>query len=255
MRATAAGRAARAIAEPLVQVGARRLERRHDSEHQAGQRRDRDGEADDPPIDGRGGEGRELDRRERQQDAEADPGDNQTRQPRQDGQHQTLDEELTHQAALAGAQGEPHAHLAMAARRPDQHQVRDVGAGNQQDESDGDEQDDQGRPHTTDQLLAQRTDTHRPPGVGRGELAGDVRRNRVEIGGRGHHVDAVLEPSDEGEALAAAKLLLRGRQRVSRPDLHFAREAQAGRQVPLGGKIEPGREHADDVRRARRSAR
>ena len=156
-------------------------------------------------------------------------------------QDQALDEELTHQAARAGAQREPDAHLALSAGRADQHQVRDVGAGNQQHESDGDEQDDQGRPHTTDQLLAQRTIRTVQPALD----AGNSLAMSAAIAARSAVADTMSTPSlsrpTRAKLLPPRNCCCVGRQDVSRPDLRL-RPRSPGRvgRSPSAGKLNQG---------------
>ena len=77
--------------------------------------------------------------------------------PAGDSQHAAFGEELTHQPAASGAERGAHGQLALPRRSAREQQVRDVGAGDQQDECDGAEQHEQRRPDVAGQLLAQGT--------------------------------------------------------------------------------------------------
>ena len=63
--------------------------------------------------------------------------------------------------AAAGADGGADRHLAAPADGAGQQQVRDVGAGDEQDEADGADEDPQRAAHVADDLLAQRHDAER----------------------------------------------------------------------------------------------
>ena len=52
------------------------------------------------------------------------------------GDQRALDQRLAHQAGAAGADRQPHAHLPLPAGGPRQHQVGDVGAGDEQHQAD-----------------------------------------------------------------------------------------------------------------------
>src|SRR5689334_2998473 len=55
-------------------------------------------------------------------------------------QRQTLDEQLLNQTATAGAQSQPHGNLPASGGGPSQQQARDIGAGNQQNERNEEQQ-------------------------------------------------------------------------------------------------------------------
>ena len=98
-------------------------------------------------------------------DASEQPGD-----AAGDREQEALGHEMTNETSAAGAERAPHRHLLAPAERARQQQVGDVGAGDQQHERDGAEQDGERAPHFADHLFLQRHDAERQAAVGRIEL-------------------------------------------------------------------------------------
>ena len=125
------------------EVGPRRRERRGQAEEDAGDRRDREAEAEhaqvEPDVEGQGrspGRGK----REGTQEAGHPPGEGDPGRSREDGDQGAFDQELSDDAASGGPQGQPHADLPAARDAAGQQNRRDVGAGEQEEEqSDGHE--------------------------------------------------------------------------------------------------------------------
>ena len=88
------------------------------------------------------------------------------RRPPARRQNHAFDERLRTSGDRGRAKRIPHADLALAGSRTDEQQVGDVGAGNQQDDTDRGQQRDERGPERADQLLAKRDDTDRPSGIG-----------------------------------------------------------------------------------------
>ena len=80
-------------------------------------------------------------------------------------------------AHASGAERAPDRHLALPHRRAREQQVRDVRAGDEQDEADRGEQRQQRRTHVADQVVVQRDDAQRPSG-GRGIVGRVLRPQR-----------------------------------------------------------------------------
>ncbi len=73
----------------------------------------------------------------------------------EDGQEQALGQELPDDPAAGRAQGRPHRDLAPTRGGAGQEQARDVGAGDQEDGGDGQDEHDQGPARVSQELLAQ----------------------------------------------------------------------------------------------------
>ena len=71
------------------------------------------------------------------------------------GEHDALDQHLPDDAAAAAADRRPHRDLAPTLGRPDQQQVRDVGARDQQHEPDGTKEGEQGGPRVAHDITVQ----------------------------------------------------------------------------------------------------
>ena len=147
---------------------------------------------------------------------------------------QALGEQLPDDGAAGGAHRGPHGQLALARAAARQQQVGDVGAGDQQQEPDGSQQQPQpllGR--VADEVVAEGLDTDGPPGFGRRALALDRRAE-------GHHArvrlgdgDAVFQPAHHVEPVVPAFQLL-GREGQRQPQLVL---------LVIGGTFA---QHADD---------
>jgi hypothetical protein len=128
----AAGVAAAAFLQRLHEVGPREAKRGHETEQERGERGERDRVPDDRRIQAGHQAARQAVGRRRHQEAQpplaGQQSERATGRPEQGG----LGQELPHQPAAAGAQRDARRQLPLARGRAGQHQVRDVGAGDQQ---------------------------------------------------------------------------------------------------------------------------
>ena len=99
-----------------------------------------------------------------------------------DTEQHALGQQLLHDAQPAGAERPAQRNLPGAPVSPHQHQVGEVGAGDEQHQGDGAEQDEQRRARVTDQVFVQGDDQRTPVLVVGGILRRQPQRNRVEVG-------------------------------------------------------------------------
>jgi hypothetical protein len=174
------------------------------------------------PLDGDGGEQQPAARAER-------------------GQREALGQQLHRDAAAARAEGDAHRELVLPRERARQHQVGDVGAGDQQDEADRSEQNPQRPPHGADHLIEQRHDLEGETAVRRVDVrhvAAQPSRQDVHLVPRRVHAHARLQPRDDVVVLRRPRRPRRRRERQRQKDLarfgdtqcrhHFARQGKAG---------------------------
>ena len=138
----ARGRAARRILQGKAEIGPRSLERRDEANDGTGQQRDAQRRTEDRRI-----------HRDHVSASEAHGGHQAAQSPRgtegegpaeeatDEGEQDALRQHLPDDARAAGAQCRPEGDLLFAARSPGEEQVRDIGAGDQQQQPDGPEQD------------------------------------------------------------------------------------------------------------------
>ena len=109
------------------------LESRREAEDQAGQDRDGQREEQHPAIHRDVEIERPVDGRSKPiQHAHGHAGDAEAHQAAQQTEQHAFRQELLDQAATAGAQAQPNAHLATSLPRPGQEQVGHVDAGDQE---------------------------------------------------------------------------------------------------------------------------
>ncbi len=97
-------------------------------------------------VDGRPFDTRQVARTQRRDEPDALPRQEHAEHGARPGEHGALDQHLRDDAAAAAADRGPHRDLASTLGRPDQQQVRDVGARDQQHEPDGAEEGEQSGP-------------------------------------------------------------------------------------------------------------
>ena len=115
----------------------RRLPGGHETEHEAGGQGHQKGEEKHPGVGGAAQAAARLLERQGSEQSVADPRREQKAESAaQTGEEKALDQELAHDVAAPGAEGQAHRDLAFARSGSGQQQVRDVGAGDEQDESD-----------------------------------------------------------------------------------------------------------------------
>ena len=185
---------------------------------------------------------------ERVEALHAGRGDQQAGQPARAGEQERLGEELPHQPGGAGADGGADRHLAAPADGAGEQEVRDVGAGDEQHEADGADEDPQRTADLADDLLAQRHDAERQLPVGRidgGMLAAEARRQRVHprLGRRGR--DAGRQAREDVVVLARADRRRVGPERQRQQQLRLLGAAE--RRQHVARQREAGRQHADDA--------
>ena len=146
-------------------VAARGVERRNDAEEQAGEQGCAKGIRDHLPVDGNVREPREARRRQGLQEIRAPRRDQQAGGAADQAEQQAFGQHLAQQSAPPGAERRPNRQLALPRGRAGEQQVRDVGAGDQQDEAHRTEQDDQRPLDVTHDLLVHRHEADTDPGV------------------------------------------------------------------------------------------
>lgn len=167
----AAGGPRRILLERIVQVGARRLEGRRQTEQQAGEERESEGEEEDGAVDAdlrqhRTGDRPSLTRRAQGEQRLDRPCSQQhAESASRESEEKALGEELRHDPRGACTQGRAEGHLAAPRRGARQLQIGQVDAGDEQDEPDRAEQDQQGRPEVAVETLLERHQPHRLPFV------------------------------------------------------------------------------------------
>jgi hypothetical protein len=88
-----------------------------------------------------------------------------------DGEDDAFGEELADDAGAAGAHGGTDGEFTLAAGGPDEQEIGDVGAGDEQDEADGSEQDKERGARVGDDGVAQGLDAESGFGIGEGAAA------------------------------------------------------------------------------------
>ena len=230
--ACAVARAGRAFPAAFPQGvddgGPRGLQRRHDPGEQRGHDGDRQREQHHPAVDGD---------RIRPRNAVATYPDEQPRRPISEHQperaadrreHERLGDDLADEDGAIGAERRPDRQLLAPRGGSPEHQVAEVGAGDQQHEADRCEQDHERTLDVAHELTVERNDVDAEALIGRVGL--------FEAGGDpGHlglglfHRDPGLQPADhrQPEPTAGVARPLVGRQRF--PELRFGRHLQGPR--------------------------
>ncbi len=171
-----------------------------------------------------------------QEDQIAAPGrDDQARAGPESTQHGRLREELAHEAAAARAHRRAHGELPLARRGARQQQVRDVRAGDQQDEAHRAEQDEERRAHLSDHGLVQRAhgEAHALVRIGIG--GGQARADGGRLGPRRFGGGARIEAPDGREIPGPPAL-------GTKPLVVFEGPPERA----AAGEVEARRGHADD---------
>ncbi len=187
-----------AIADPRP----RRLPRRDEAEHDAGQDGEADRERQRPALDGHVGGARQIRRRRRGDQRTPTGGDRQADDAAQPGEQQAFRQQLADDLETRRAERQAHGDLGLPRRRAGQQHVRDVGAGDQQDEADGDEQHREAQARVADDPFLQRHDADVAVGAREGLL--QARRHQIDVGLGGGGVDARFQPGEDPQAVAAA---------------------------------------------------
>ena len=138
--AAGGGAATAARSNHAVQIGAQQVNRRRESGDQPGDDRDHQRKAEHAGVEGDRGEPREVGRRQRHEDAQQSPGEADADQAAKHAERDRLAHHLPEQPAPTGAERGADREIALAHDRSRQQQVRDVGAGDQEQQRGGREQ-------------------------------------------------------------------------------------------------------------------
>jgi hypothetical protein len=220
---------------------ARGAPRRHDPEQEAGEDRGDAGESQDHGVDADLLGARQPVGACRGQEIDAPPGEQQPEAAAEHGEQQALDHEQAHEARSAGAEGHAHGDLAPARHAPDQQQVGEIGAGDEEHEAHRTHEDEQGRPHRTDHLRLER---QQPRAVLGDPVAAQARRERIRLTRRRRQVDPRGQPADGVDEVQPA----RGTGFIDEQG-HDDVASRSVLEVPGQDGVEPGRQHADDGER------
>ena len=235
-----AGGAAVRLLERLAHLGPRGLQGRHEAEQHAGQQRQGDAIGEDGAVDRQfPGAGQEIGG-DPDQPVEAPIRQQHPEKSRERRREHALDQELADDPAARGPEGEAHRDLLAAGGETGEQQVGDVGARDEQHETDRGQQHQQGRPAVAHQVLVQQHGVE--PGLGvdlvgkrRGVTAGDD----FDLVGGLRERDAGFETALHQQVAGAAVDQV-GRQAFEVKDPGGPRLGLVER------KTEPGRQDADD---------
>ena len=124
------------LPQRLHQIGAPRRGRRGQAEEECGESAGTETGQQDAMVEAHlASETLEL---EESEESPREQGDGDPCDSRDQGQEGALRKQVTHDARAAAAQGHPQAGLPLPLERPGQEQARDVGAGEEEEEPDGD---------------------------------------------------------------------------------------------------------------------
>ncbi len=232
---TSAGEGAAALLQRVVGLRASRLPGGRASEEDARERAGREREREHRQVEPHVGLGRQRAVRHQEQDAFQDGRrERDAERPSDRRQHEALDEQLPHDLPARRAERRAQRELALTGGAARQQQVRDVGAGDEQHESDGAEQQPQRRlRRVAEEVVLERLDAGAPARVG-------FRKRLREVGRDGQHVrvgllksDAGLQPAHDEQPVKVVVHLL-----------GLERQRQIQLALVLVGR--PGRQDADD---------
>ena len=235
MRRAAGRHGQSAVFQTLVQVRGAVLQCRDQATQDAGERNDAEREGHDHRVEANGLCSRENTLAQQIQGVDGQVGERKTGKPSHRRERHALGEQLAEKPRPGRANRRAHGDLARSHGAAREQQVREVGAGDQQHEGHGAEQDQHRTPDLPDQHFAQRRQADRHPSVQR-LLADDVLRHSIEVGGRGCRRRARLEPAEHVEEIVAVRVhVVAGLERHRHEHLQVAAEERERR-----------REHADD---------
>ena len=133
-------------------VASRRIQRRNGAKQDARDDRRECAEREDRRVEGRRRDTWQIVRRERDEEPEPAPPDDDAERPRDERHDRALGEELSGEPAASGAQRRTDPELGPPPRRAGEEEVRHVRAREKQQERDGAEHHDQREPHVADRL-------------------------------------------------------------------------------------------------------
>src|SRR5262249_13615185 len=123
----------------------------------------------------------------------------------QRSQQGALGQQLTDNAPSGGAERHTHRHLLSARRSADEQQVGDIGAGNQQNQADGAQQNQQRLPYVTDKVFVQQRNTHTTVLIALRILLFQARGDQIQLCFRLLHGHVRLQSRDDiGSRVSAA---------------------------------------------------
>ena len=163
------------VSDPITSADEKcgRLPRRHHAEEQPDKQRRAGTEGDDPHVEcQRDGRRQQTLRNERWRHAENGGADPRSERAADQRQHDALGQQLPDDAAAAGAERRPDRQLARAHRRAGEQQVGDVGAADEEHESDDAEEQHRREPQiAADDRIVHPLERHAAALVGLRELA------------------------------------------------------------------------------------
>ncbi len=213
------GRAAARVADRGGDRAHRRGERGQEAEREAGEERHAEGEGEHGRVEADPVGARDHVGADARDQAQAHPGESQTQHRAGEREDHALGQELRDDVPSPRSQRHPDADLFAPLREAREHEVRHVGAGDQQHGGDGAEQGGVGPPLVADQVLEQELGGQRRVRVdvrGVGLLVALL--DDVHLGAHLFELDAGLEtPEDVEEEAAVVDLLLIQERSLERP--------------------------------------
>ena len=228
--------AARSFLQRLARIDAARVHRRRESNEDAADNRDGDGEGRDAQVESGLDKGREYHRAPRDQHGDRDASQREASGGAGEGEHAALGDELAEQAAASGAKRGADGNLPAPRLGPREQQVGDVRACDEEHERD--------RRHQRGQRRAQRTDSSTSSGLASTPrfslVPGCSRSSWREMSSSSRCAAASVTP---GFSFASA-----ANPRNCRGHRRRRRVARKGRPQlrGIGQPFEPLRHHADD---------
>ena len=193
------------VLEGVVEIDARGAQRGSETEEHGGEEAGGQAEQQHRGVDADLIEARDLAAAEGREGLGPVPGEHQPGGSTGESQQNAFGEQLTEQAHARSAEGGAQRDLLDAPGGASQHQVGDIGAGDQQNEADGAEQNPERPLHAADHLVAQRPHHHADAlCVVLRVLAGDSADHGVHLGLRRGGGDSRLEAAEQLQVLAAA---------------------------------------------------
>ena len=138
--AEAGAGAVAALFKSGVEVGARGTDGGEETEEDAGDERDDEGEGEDAPVDADGGSGFadawDVAGVDGEKPAHTDVAEDETEDAAGEGEEDAFGKQLTDDVSAACAERDADGELALASCGADEEEICDVGAGDEEDESD-----------------------------------------------------------------------------------------------------------------------
>ena len=213
---------------------------RQDGGDQASEQGDDQREHEHAPVEANRRKAREVRRCDQREDAQQRRGQYDADGAAHQAEQHGLGHQLPHEPPLAGAECGAHRHFLLTCDRPDEQQVRDVGARDQEHDAGRAEQNPQRLTRTLRQHLLQR---HGEEAVAIVRVvARHLAAELLEAGARLLAADALPQPADDDQKVAAARARIDGpgerNPRVHTPHLGVdrGRDADDGVRVAVDGQ-------------------